>query len=181
MNKDELKQYRERIGLTQGELSKALGVANNTVSRWELGQRSIPEFLPLALETIERRLSTVGSESISTVGSIDDKSTVGSLESSKTQSAPKQKPLNGFEAVKAEKKRLKEKDSGKVFNNSILELSQMSSDNELLSTVTVAERLNVSRKSVNDYIIQGKLPAVKGKQNHNFILESDLLAFMAKK
>jgi putative transcriptional regulator len=97
------------------------------------------------------------------------------------QSAPKQKPLNGFEAVKAEKKRLKEKDSGKVFNNSILELSQMSSDNELLSTVTVAERLNVSRKSVNDYIIQGKLPAVKGKQNHNFILESDLLAFMAKK
>jgi excisionase family DNA binding protein len=129
----------------------------------------------LALETIERRLSTVGS--------IDNKSTVGSLESSKTQSAPKQKPLNGFEAVKAEKKRLrlKEKDSGKVFNNSILETVKNSSDNELLSTVTVAERLNVSRKSVNDYIIQGKLPAVKGKQNHNFILESDLLAFMAKK
>jgi putative transcriptional regulator len=97
------------------------------------------------------------------------------------QSAPKQKPLNGFEAVKAEKKRLKEKDSGKVFNNSILELSQMSSDNELLSTVTVAERLGLSRKSVNDYIISGKLPAVKGKQNHNFIRESDLLAFMARK
>ena len=55
MNKDELKQFREGIGLTQGELSKALGVANNTVSRWELGTRSIPEFLPLALETIERR------------------------------------------------------------------------------------------------------------------------------
>lgn len=77
---------------------------------------------------------------------------------------------------------LKEKGSGKVFNNSILEFAQMSSDNErLLSTVEVAERLNVSRKSVNDYIIDGKLPAVKGKQNHNFILESDLLAFMAKK
>jgi excisionase family DNA binding protein len=185
MNKDELKQYRERIGLNQGELSKALGVANNTVSRWELGQRSIPEFLPLALETIERRLSTVGSESKtdSTVGSIDNKSTVGSSELSKTQSAPKQKPLNGFEAVKAEKKRLRvaEKDSGKVFNNSILEIVNSSSDNDLLSTVTVAERLNVSRKSVNDYIISGKLPAVKGKGNHNFIRESDLLEFIAQR
>jgi excisionase family DNA binding protein len=97
---------------------------------------------------------------------------------------PKQKPLNGFEAVKAEKKqlRLAEKDSGKVFNNSILEIVNNSSDNEtLLSTVTVAARLNVSRKSVNDYIISGKLPAVKGKGNHNFIRESDLLAFIAQR
>jgi DNA-binding XRE family transcriptional regulator len=82
MNKDELKEFRERVGLTQGELSKQLSVANNTVSRWELGQRSIPEFLPLALETIERRLfdSTAGSKAVSTVGSIDNKSvsTVGS-------------------------------------------------------------------------------------------------------
>ncbi len=69
-----------------------------------------------------------------------------------------------------------------VFNNSVLDIVNSSSDNEtLLSTVTVAERLNVSRKSVNDYIISGKLPAVKGKGNHNFIRESDLLEFMAKK
>jgi transcriptional regulator with XRE-family HTH domain len=68
---EQLKEFRERVGLTQGELSKALSVANNTVSRWELGQRSIPEFLPLALETIERRLSesTAGSKAVSTVGS----------------------------------------------------------------------------------------------------------------
>jgi excisionase family DNA binding protein len=158
MNKDELKQYRERIGLTQGELSKALGVANNTVSRWELGQRSIPVFLPLALETIERRLSTVGS--------IDDKSTVGSSELSK----PKQKGVLWAG-----------KPPGESWKNSVLDIVQSSSDNELLSTVQVAARLNVSRKSVNDYIISGKLPAVKGKQNHNFIRESDLLAFMAKK
>jgi excisionase family DNA binding protein len=166
MNKDELKQYRERIGLNQGELSKALGVANNTVSRWELGQRSIPEFLPLALETIERRLSTVGSESVSTVGSIDDKSTVGSSESSK----PKQKGVLWAG-----------KPPGESWKNSVLDIVQSSSDNELLSTVQVAARLNVSRKSVNDYIISGKIPAVKGKQNHNFIRESDLLAFMARK
>jgi DNA-binding Xre family transcriptional regulator len=76
----------------------------------------------------------------------------------------------------------KPKQKSKPFNNSILEIVNSSSDNEtLLSTVTVAERLGLSRKSVNDYIISGKLPAVKGKQNHNFILESDLLAFMAKK
>jgi excisionase family DNA binding protein len=175
MNKDELKQYRERIGLNQGELSKALGVANNTVSRWELGQRSIPEFLPLALETIERRLSTVGSDSVSTVGS---------SELSKTQSAPKQKSGGSWAGKPGGSiaEALAEGNSGKPFNYSILELAQTSSDNEtLLSTVQVAERLNVSRKSVNDYIISGKLPAVKGKGNHNFIRESDLLAFMARK
>jgi putative transcriptional regulator len=103
-----------------------------------------------------------------------------------TQSVKQSAPLNGFEAVKAETKQLRlkeksERESGKVFNNSILEIVNSSSDNELLSTVAVAERLNVSRKSVNDYIISGKLPAVKGKQNHNFIRESDLLAFIAQR
>ncbi len=76
---------------------------------------------------------------------------------------------------------LAEENSGESFKHSVLDIVKSSSDNELLSTVAVAERLNVSRKSVNDYIISGKLPAVKGKQNHNFIRESDLLAFMAKK
>jgi DNA-binding XRE family transcriptional regulator len=94
MNKDELKQFRERIGLNQGELSKALSVAGNTVSRWELGTREIPKFLPLALETIERRLSesktdsTAGSQIKSTVSSkpksIEKKSTVGSSDLSAT-------------------------------------------------------------------------------------------------
>ncbi len=192
MNKDELKQYRERIGLTQGGLSKALGVANNTVSRWELGQRSIPEFLPLALETIERRLSTVGSDSVSTVGSIDNKSTVGSLstvgssESSKAQSAP----VSNVESVRRRLKenapvvvsnpadvfkRFKEASGNvKASDGRIGELDEVASDNELLSTVQVAERLGVSRKSVNDYIIDGKLKATKGKQNHNFVSKADL-------
>jgi excisionase family DNA binding protein len=87
---------------------------------------------------------------------------------------PKQKPVVNPELLRMVK--------DGVFNNSILEIVNNSSDNEtLLSTVTVAARLNVSRKSVNDYIISGKLPAVKGKGNHNFIRESDLLAFMARK
>ncbi len=48
----------------------------------------------------------------------------------------------------------------------------------MLSTVAVAERLGVSRKSVNDYIISGKLKAVKGKGNHNYISEIDLQEFI---
>jgi DNA-binding Xre family transcriptional regulator len=48
----------------------------------------------------------------------------------------------------------------------------------MLSTVEVAERLKVSRKSVNDYIISNKLKATKGKQNHNFVSEADLLEFI---
>jgi DNA-binding Xre family transcriptional regulator len=48
----------------------------------------------------------------------------------------------------------------------------------MLSTVEVAARLSVSRKSVNDYIISGKLKATKGKQNHNFVSEADLQEFI---
>ena len=56
MDKEELKAFREKLGMTQAELAKALKVAPNSVSRWELGERKIPEFLDLALETIERRM-----------------------------------------------------------------------------------------------------------------------------
>jgi DNA-binding transcriptional regulator YiaG len=34
-------RLREAAGLTQGELAKKLGVALNTVSRWELGRMKI--------------------------------------------------------------------------------------------------------------------------------------------
>ncbi len=36
-----LRRFREAAGLTQGELAKKLGVALNTVSRWELGRMKI--------------------------------------------------------------------------------------------------------------------------------------------
>ncbi len=89
-----------------------------------------------------------------------------------TQSAKKQKPVVNPELLRMVK--------DGAFNNSILEIVNNSSDNELLSTVQVAERLNVSRKSVNDYIISGKLRAVKGKQNHNFVSEADLNEYIKK-
>jgi DNA-binding Xre family transcriptional regulator len=47
----------------------------------------------------------------------------------------------------------------------------------MLSTVEVAERLGLSRKSVNDYIVDGKLRATKGKQGHNFVSEADFIVF----
>lgn len=56
MTKDELKEWREDKGLSQKELAEKLKVASNTISRWELGERKIPEFLDLALKTIEREL-----------------------------------------------------------------------------------------------------------------------------
>jgi DNA-binding Xre family transcriptional regulator/predicted DNA-binding transcriptional regulator AlpA len=52
------------------------------------------------------------------------------------------------------------------------------SDSGMLTTNQVAERLGLSRKRVNDYIVLGQLPAVKGKQGHNFISESDLDKFI---
>jgi putative transcriptional regulator len=48
----------------------------------------------------------------------------------------------------------------------------------LLTLAQVAERLGLSRKRVNDYVNKGKLPATKGKQNRNFVAESDLREFI---
>ncbi len=56
MEKNELKSWRENLGLTQDELAKKLKVASNTISRWELGERKIPEYLELALKTVEREM-----------------------------------------------------------------------------------------------------------------------------
>jgi DNA-binding Xre family transcriptional regulator len=53
----------------------------------------------------------------------------------------------------------------------------LKADEGMLSTVEVAKRLGLSRKSVNDYIGKGLLPATKGKQNHNFVSEAAFEAF----
>ncbi len=48
----------------------------------------------------------------------------------------------------------------------------------MLSTLEVATRLAVSRKSVSDYIVAGKLKSTKGKQGHHSVSEADLTAFV---
>lgn len=57
MDNTDLKAWRERHNLTQDQLAELLSVAKNTVSRWERGERAIPEYLALALEALELRLS----------------------------------------------------------------------------------------------------------------------------
>jgi DNA-binding transcriptional regulator YiaG len=51
-----LKKFRENFGLTQEKLAQILKVSTNTVARWERNERRIPEFLELALRTVERDL-----------------------------------------------------------------------------------------------------------------------------
>lgn len=60
MTGDELREKREALGMTQEQLATELKVAPNTVARWERGERSIPPYLDLALETIERNQAKKG-------------------------------------------------------------------------------------------------------------------------
>jgi transcriptional regulator with XRE-family HTH domain len=53
MTRDELREWRTGNGYSQARLAKALGVASMTVTRWEMGIRSIPPFLHLALIALE--------------------------------------------------------------------------------------------------------------------------------
>lgn len=50
----ELQKRRKAIGLSQSGLAKKLDVSPNTVARWERGELSVPPYLELALQTIER-------------------------------------------------------------------------------------------------------------------------------
>lgn len=55
MTQQELKDTRLSLGLSQAQLADALGVAANTVSRWEQGTLTIqhPKILWLALRQLE--------------------------------------------------------------------------------------------------------------------------------
>jgi DNA-binding transcriptional regulator YiaG len=43
MRPDELQRARAHLGLTQAQLADRLGVTLSAVSRWEQGQRRVPE------------------------------------------------------------------------------------------------------------------------------------------
>lgn len=51
MTPAQLKTIRRRLGLSQAALAKKLGVARNTVTRWEMGQHRLP---PMAAHLIRR-------------------------------------------------------------------------------------------------------------------------------
>ena len=56
MDRDELKLWRKKWGITQVELARMLGTYQVTIARWETGSRKIPFLLPLALEALENRM-----------------------------------------------------------------------------------------------------------------------------
>ena len=62
MTGKELKEWRNKHGLTQAQLAKHLGVAWATVARWEIDVRKIPPYLHLALTTIANNLQKEGGE-----------------------------------------------------------------------------------------------------------------------
>jgi transcriptional regulator with XRE-family HTH domain len=53
MQPSELIKWRKAHGLTQAELALMLGVASNTVYRWEAGTRTIPPFLRVTLKCLD--------------------------------------------------------------------------------------------------------------------------------
>lgn len=57
MEVKELERRRKALGLSRAALAKELSTNTVTVWRWETGERQIPPYLSLALETIERKLA----------------------------------------------------------------------------------------------------------------------------
>lgn len=55
MEAKELERRRKALGLSREALAKELSISPVTVWRWENCERQIPAFLPLAMETIERK------------------------------------------------------------------------------------------------------------------------------
>jgi transcriptional regulator with XRE-family HTH domain len=53
MDKDRLKQYREKFGLKQAEFARRLGVTPVTVWRWEHGKQPIPESVVKTISMME--------------------------------------------------------------------------------------------------------------------------------
>ncbi len=61
MTKEELRQKRKNLGLTQIELAEELDVKNNTVARWESGVLpTIPKMVELAMQAIEMNHGKTG-------------------------------------------------------------------------------------------------------------------------
>ncbi len=56
MTGKELKALRTRLGLTQDELGKRLGVARVTVARWEIGLRRVPELAARLVQHVTKEV-----------------------------------------------------------------------------------------------------------------------------
>jgi len=54
MNPMQLKQIRAALGWSQQRLADEMGVARNTVNRWEMGERRITAMAEKLLKTLSR-------------------------------------------------------------------------------------------------------------------------------
>ncbi len=54
MTPEQLKRIRARMNMTQKQLAGALGVWQETVARWEIGSRRIPEPMTRLLKFIDK-------------------------------------------------------------------------------------------------------------------------------
>lgn len=69
----DLRMRRTELGYTQAELGRLLGVAPNTIARWERDEMTIqsPEMVTLALDGLENRrrcLVEMGTDPVSRIG-----------------------------------------------------------------------------------------------------------------
>lgn len=55
MAKDELKKWREKHKLTQGEAAAHFGVSIDSWRKWEQGKNPIPALLPAALKGYSKK------------------------------------------------------------------------------------------------------------------------------
>ena len=60
MTPEELRQWRMSHGLTQKQLAEALAISQKNIENWEMARTGFPAYLPLALETVERRIKEAG-------------------------------------------------------------------------------------------------------------------------
>jgi transcriptional regulator with XRE-family HTH domain len=55
MDGKQLKEMREKLGLTQAALGEILDVKPNTVARWENGVLAVPKTIELAMQAVEEK------------------------------------------------------------------------------------------------------------------------------
>ncbi len=59
MTEDDVKRVRAKLGLTQDELADIVGVARNTVARWEMGMHPVSVPVERLLRTLSAPKTTV--------------------------------------------------------------------------------------------------------------------------
>jgi DNA-binding transcriptional regulator YiaG len=57
MTPDEIREARDRLGLSQVRLAERLPVSRRTLEDWEAGRRNPPDYLVRAIRDLERELT----------------------------------------------------------------------------------------------------------------------------